>query len=149
SLPRQQGIAVSGPVLLFALATTVTVALLLGLLASRRSSAGDLQEALSAGARSHTGAPGSHRLRRLLVTGEIATTRVILIGAGLLGRSFLGLVSTSPGFRPDNLITMEFSPPAASWARATEQPGSAQQIDLMNTILSRLGAIPGVERVGL
>src|SRR6267142_4506438 len=111
NLPRQQGIAINTSVLLFALAAIVAVAVSLALFAAWRADAGDLQEALSAGSRSYSGGGTSHRVRSFLVVGEIATTLVILAGAGLLGRSFLRLISTSPGFRPENLITMEFSPP--------------------------------------
>jgi putative ABC transport system permease protein len=70
-----------------------------------------------------------------------------LVGAGLLGRSFLRLISTSPGFRQENLITMEFSPPPLQWQ--AEQPAAVRQIHQMDDILTRLRAIPGVETVGL
>ena len=150
NLPRQQGIAMNPAVLLFALAATVAVAVSLGLFAAWRAAQGDLQEALSAGSRNYSGTGASQRLRGFLVAGEIATTLVILVGAGLLGRSFLRLISTSPGFSPQNLITMEFSPPNPQrQAGATEQPAIARQIHLMDDILTRLRAIPGAETVGL
>jgi predicted permease len=147
SLPRQEGIEINTPVLLFALVATVAVAVSLGLFAAWRAGGGDLQEALSVGSCSYTGL-GAQRLRGFLVIGEIATTLVILVGAGLLGRSFLQLISTSPGFRQENLITMEFSPPVPlDWSMS--QSAIAQQIRLMGDIVSRLDAIPGVEGVGL
>ena len=111
NLPRQQGVAINTPVLLFALAAIVAVAVSLGLFAAWRAAGGDLQEALTSGSRSYTGTGSSQRFRGFLVIGEIAATLVILIGAGLLGRSFLRLIATSPGFSPQNLITMEFSLP--------------------------------------
>jgi predicted permease len=147
NLPRQEGIEINTPVLLFALGATVAVAVSLGLFAAWRAGGGDLQEALSVGSCSYTGL-GAQRLRGFLVIGEIATTLVILVGAGLLGRSFLQLISTSPGFRQENLITMEFSPPVPlDWSMS--QSAIAQQIRLMGDIVSRLDAIPGVEGVGL
>lgn len=149
NLPRQQGIAMNIAVLLFAVAAIVTVAFLLGLFAAWRAGAGELQETLRAGSRSYSGSGASQRLRGILVIGEIAITLVILVGAGLLGRSFLRLISTSPGFRQDHLITMEFSLPAANWDKATDQSAIARQIHLMDDILSRLRAIPGAESVGL
>jgi predicted permease len=148
SLPRQQGIAVNTPALLFALAAVVTVAVLLGLFAAWRSASGNLQEALSAGSRSYSGSRASHRLRRFLVMGEIATTLVILVGAGLLGRSFLRLISTSPGFRQENLITMEFSPPIPPDFSKTPT-AILRQIHLMDDLMTRLRTIPGAETVGL
>ncbi len=149
NLPRQEGIAVNGPVLLFAVAASVAVAVSLGLFAAWRAGAGDLQEALGSGSRSYTGGGGSQRLRGFLVVGEIATTLVILVGAGLLGRSFLRLISTNPGFRQENLITMEFSPPIPQGQWGTDQSAMARQIHQMDDILARLGTIPGAETVGL
>jgi len=149
NLPRQQGIAVNTSVLLFALAATVAVAISLGLFAAWRAGAGDLQEALGSGSRSYTGGGGSQRLRGFLVVGEIATTLVILVGAGLLGRSFLRLISTNPGFRQENLITMEFSPPIPQGQWGTDHTAMARQIHQLDDILARLSAIPGAETVGL
>lgn len=150
NLPRQQGIAVNTPVLLFSLAATVAVAVSLGLFAAWRTSQGDLQEALTAGSRGYSGARNSEQLRGFVVVGEIAATLVILIGAGLLGRSFLRLISTSPGFSQRNLITMEFSPPnPQGQVFAMDQAGIARQVRLMEGILTRLRAIPGAEAVGL
>jgi predicted permease len=147
NLPRQQGIAINTPVLLFALAAIVAVAVSLGLFAAWRAGGGDLQETLSAGSRAYTGTGASQRFRDFLVIGEISTTLVILVGAGLLGRSFLRLMSTSPGFRQENLITMQFSPPTPQWQ--ADQSTIVRQIHLMDDILSRLRAIPGAETVGL
>jgi predicted permease len=149
NLPRQQGISINTSVLLFALAAIVAVAVSLGFFAAWRAGTGDLLEALSAGSRTYSGGGASHRMRGFLVVGEIAITLVILVGAGLLGRSFLRLISTSPGFRQENLITMEFSPPTLAWEEAITSPAVARQIHLMDDILARLRAIPGAETVGL
>lgn len=146
-LPRQQGIAVNMPVLLFALAAIATVAFSLGLFSAWRAGVGDLRPALSASARSHSGSASSQRLRGFLVVGEIAVTLVILIGAGLLGRSFLRLISTNPGFRSENLMTMEFSPAVPKWEDGL--PAIARQIHMMDDIVSRVSAIPGAQSVGL
>ncbi len=144
NLPRRQGVAINAPVLLFALAAIIAVAVSLGLFAAWRAAAGDLQKALTAGSRGYCGASATHRLRGFLVAGEIATTLVILLGAGLLGRSFLQLISTDPGFRSQNLITMEFSPP-----NPREPAAMLRQVHLMDDILTRLRAIPGAQTVGL
>jgi len=128
NLPRQEGIAINTSVLLFALAAIVAVAFSLGLFA----------------------AWPSQRPRSFLVIGEIATTLVILVGAGLLGRSFLRLISTSPGFRQENLITMEFSLPIPqAQLFAMDQSFLTRQIHQLDDIMSRVRAIPGAETVGL
>jgi predicted permease len=149
NLPRQQGIAINTPVLLFALASTIAVAVSLGLFTAWRAGGGDLNETLRAGARTYTGTGASQRFRGFLVIGEIAITLVILVGAGLLGRSFLRLISTSPGFSQQNLITMEFSPPIPQGNLDADQSAIARQVHLMDDILARLRAIPGAQSVGL
>jgi predicted permease len=149
NLPRQEGMAVNAPVLLFAFAAIVAVAVSLGLFAAWRPITGDLQEALTAGSRTHTSPGTSQRLRGFLVIGEIAATLVILVGAGLLGRSFLQLISTNPGFSGHNLMTMEFSLPTPQWQQGMEDPEVARQIHLVEDILTRLRGIPGAETVGV
>jgi predicted permease len=149
NLPRQQGMAINTPVLLFALAAVVAVAVSLGLFAAWRAGRADLQDALTSGARGNTGSGSSERFRGFLVVGEIAATLVILIGAGLLGRSFLQLVSTSPGFRAQNLITMEFALPIPKGQWMMEQTAMLRQLHLLEDVLARMRAIPGVETVGL
>ncbi|MGC2404320.1 MAG: ABC transporter permease [Acidobacteriaceae bacterium] len=144
NLPRQEGIGVDLPAVLFALAATVAVAISLGLFASWRATQGELQEELSASSRGYSGSGATHRLRSLLVAAQIAVTLMILVATGLLGRSFLRLVSISPGFNPKRLITMEFSPPHAEDPEAT-----VRQIHRMDEMLTRLRAIPGTESVGL
>jgi predicted permease len=148
NLPRQEGIAVNASVLLFALAATAAVAVALGLFSAWRAGAADLQEALCSGSRSYTGSGGGERLRGSLVIGEIAATLVILVGAGLLGRSFLRLISTSPGFRPENLVVMEFSLPVPlDWSLS--QAEIARQIHLTDELVARVRAIPGAESAGV
>ena len=149
NLPRQQGIAINTPVLLFALAAIVAVAISLGFFSALRTAVGDLQQALSAGSRGYSGSGSTQRLRAFLVVGEIATTMMILIGAGLLGRSFVRLISTSPGFRQENLITMEFSPPVPQGQWGTDEVSVARQIHLFDEVVTRLSAIPGAEAVGI
>ena len=147
NLPRQQGISVNTPVLIFALAAITVVAVSLGLFAAWRATHGDLQEALTSGSRSFTGA--SQRFRGFVVTGEIAATLVILIGAALLGRSFWRLIETSPGFRRQNLITMQFLPPNPQGHVMMDQGDVARQVRLVEEISDRLRIIPGVESLGI
>ncbi len=148
NLPRQQGITVNTPVLLFALAAIVVVALSLGLFTAWRAVRPDVQEALTAGSRTHTGGAASHRFRGFLVTGEIAITLLILIGAGLLGRSFLRLISTTPGFRQANLVSIQVSLPSP-FDFHQDKAAIARQIQLLDDLVTRMRAIPGVETVGL
>ncbi len=145
-LPRKEAIALNPQVLVFAIIMTLFVGGALGILAAWRAGGGGLHDALGSGIRVQTGSTASQRLRRILVIGEIAATLVMLTGAGLLGRSFLRLISTSPGFRPENLITMEFSPPVPPGGM--DDAATVRQIHLLDDITLRLRAIPGVVSVG-
>lgn len=149
-LPRQQAIMIDVPMLVFGLALTVGVVCSLGLFVALRSGGANLRDALAAGSRGYSGRADAQRLRSWLVSGEIAVTLVILVGASLLGRSFLRLVAIDPGFDSRNLVTMELS-----LARPERQSGPPQegfivrQIQLVDESLARLAMVPGVESVGV
>ncbi len=144
TLPRREGIALNMPVLLFAIGVSVAVAIALGVFSSWRASTGDLQQALTATSRGMTAARSTQRMRVMLVTGEIATTLTILIAAGLLGRSFLRLIETSSGFRPENLITVQFSLPESPLANA-----KGEEVQRVQRIVDRIRATAGVESAGV
>ena len=149
SLPRQQGIAINGTVLLFTLAATLAVAIGLGLFAAWRVGGVDLADALSAGARGYSSA--SQKARSSLVIGEVAATLVLLVSAGLLGRSFLRLISVSPGFNGDNLLVLKFSlpQPQDELTPPQRQAEIARQTQFLDNVLERVRAIPGVESAGV
>ncbi|HJT17398.1 MAG TPA: FtsX-like permease family protein, partial [Thermoanaerobaculia bacterium] len=100
--------------------------------------------ALTAGSRSFTASRSTQRMRVLLVIGEIATTLTILIAAGLLGRSFLHLIETNPGFRAEKLITVQFSLPASPLANA-----QLQDVQRVDRIVERLRGVGGAESAGV
>lgn len=141
NLPRQQGIAINGTVLLFTLIATLIVALGLGLFAAWRAGGLDLNESLGAGSRSYSA--GSQKARSALVTGEIAVTLMLLVGAGLLGRSFLRLISVNPGLNGEHLILATFEP-----TRPRTYNASFRQVQLIDSVLPRVRAIPGVQFAG-
>lgn len=154
NLPRQKGIAMNPQVLLFALAITILVGLSLGLFTAWRAGRANLRDALNAGAHQHSGSIAVQRLRNALVIGEIALTLVVMVIAGLLGRSFLRLIETNPGFRTDHLITLQFSfPPRVSVPDAgmgkAASASTLWQVRLIDNLLSRLRALPGAGNVGI
>jgi len=140
-LPRQHSIAINATVLLFTLIATLAVAVALGLFAAWRAGGVNLNDALSAGSRSYSA--GGQKARSALVIGEIAATLMLLIGAGLLGRSFLRLISVSPGLNGEHLIILTFSLPIPQGAGTT-----FRQNHFVDDALSRLRAIPGVQSAG-
>src|SRR6185437_3135411 len=145
SLPQRQGIAINGTVLLFTLVATLIVAVGLGLFAAWRASEVDLSKSLSAGSRGFSA--GTHKARSLLVIGEVAATLMLLVGAGLLGRSFLRLISVSPGFNEQNLLVMKFSFPLTQSFQITPAD-IARQVEFVDDALARVRAIPGVASAG-
>jgi predicted permease len=145
SLPRQQGIDINGTVLLFTLATTLAVAIALGLFAAFRGGEVDLGNALGAGSRGNTSA--SQKARSSLVIGEIAATLVLLVCAALLGRSFVRLISVSPGFSGEKLLLAKFSLPQSDDDSTPQQKQAeiARQTQFLDRAIERVQAIPGVE----
>ena len=143
-LPRREGIALHMPVLLFAIAVTMTVAIALALFSSWRASTAGLQQALTSGSRSLTASQSTQRMRVVLVVSEIATTLTILIAAALLGRSFVHLIATGSGFQPENLLTVQFSLPDSPAAKR-----KADDVQRVDAIVERLRAVGGAENAGV
>ena len=140
-LPRQQAIAINGAALLFTLIATLVVAVGLGFFSASRAGGWDLNEALGAGSRSYSA--GSQKARSALVIGEIAVTLMLLVGAGLLGRSFLRLISVNPGLNGEHLVLATFVPTTPQTTNASIRP-----VQLIDSVLSRLRGIPGVQSAG-
>ncbi len=142
-LPRVHNVIVDWSVLAFALAASVLATLLIGLVPAIRAARRDMRQALSNTQRLQGGSRASHRLRGALVAAQVSLTIVLLVGAGLLGRSFLELLEVDPGFRTgESLILDVWLPEPRDEARAARNAGFLEELT------ARLRAIPGVERVG-
>ena len=143
NLPRLDSISISVPVLLFALALSTAVAVGLGIFTALRATSGDLREALGEGGRAQAGSQRTQRLGRAIVAAQIAITLVLVIGAGLLGRSLQKVLEVDPGFRVDKIVTMDVSLP---WAETPKQKST--QIAFFSNLIDRLRQVPGVHKVG-
>ena len=141
--PLLQTTSLSLPVLAFSLGISLVVAAGLGIFSALRGSSGDVQHFLAEHGRSQTGTPGAHNLGRAIVAGQLATTLVLLTGAGLLGRSLLRLLSIDPGFRTEHIITANL---ALSYAE--KDADKVRRIQFLNELLTQLRAIPGVQEAG-
>ena len=110
NIPRLDAIALDGTVLAFTLAVSVVTGILFGLAPALRAVRVDLSSSMKAGGRSTQGDGGlgssRRRLRSLLVVAEVAISLMLLIGAGLLVRSFVRLQNVSPGFDPEGVVSM-------------------------------------------
>ena len=133
AIPRADEIAVRPVVILFACAVTTITAIVFGLAPALGASRGRL-EALRA--REPAATRGEHRVRDALVVAEVAVAMVLLVGAGLLTRSFVRLQQRDLGFAPDRLLILQVSP-----SRVTSPAF------FYDALLTRLAALPGVEAV--
>ena len=98
---------------------------------------------LAEGGRGQAGSQGSQRIGRAIVAAQIAITLVLVVGAGLLGRSLMKVLEVNPGFRVDKIVTMDVSLP---WLE--DPKAKASQAIFFSTLIDRLKQIPGVRRVG-
>jgi len=143
NLPRLDSVSISIPVLLFAFLLSTTVAAGLGAFTAARATSGDLRKGLEEGGRGQAGSQGSQRAGRVLVAAQIAITLVLVVGAGLFGRSLMKVLEVNPGFRVDKIVAMDVSLP---WV---EDPKSkAVQGIFFANLIDRLKQIPGVRNVG-
>ena len=141
AFPRVDAIALDGRVLAFTAAIALLSGLIFGFAPAVASVSVNLTTALKEGGRS--GSPGrTGRLRSALVVVEIALALVLLAGAGLLLRSFARVVSTSPGFAADRVMTMQITLPSAKYADA------AQRGAFYRTLIDRVRALPNVDEAG-
>jgi predicted permease len=150
NLPGLDNVSVSIPVLFFAFLLSTAVAVGLGGFTAARATRGDLRTSLVEGGRGQAGSQGGQRIARALVAAQIAITLVLVIGAGLLGRSLLKVLEVNPGFRVDNIVAMDVSLPWAkmSQPRADDLKAKSAQGIFFSTLLTRLHQIPGVRSVG-
>jgi putative ABC transport system permease protein len=138
-MPRAEGIGVSGAVLLFALGATILTALLFGV-APALYTAGRGSTALKDGGRAIAGTVRGRLMRRTIVVAEIALAVVVVVGAGLLVRSFAALTAQDPGFQPGALLSFN--------VQFLKQPDGAARAQAAAGMLERLTALPGVAAVG-
>ena len=121
SLPRASEIKVDGRVLWFTILVGVLTGVIFGLAPALQASKSDLNESLKDNSRGATGGLRRNRLRSILVISEVALSVVLLIGAGLLIRSFVRLQNVNPGFNPANLLIVNLSLPASKYSTPVSQ----------------------------
>lgn len=139
--PRIEEVSLDGRVLVFAVVLSVFTSLAFGLFPAWRSSRSDPSLLLRGGSGAR-GATSSQRARTAMVVAEMALATVLLIGAGLLARSFLNLVDWQPGFEVDRLITFSVFPPGGKYSDRESLAG------LYRRIREELSSLPGVVSAG-
>ena len=138
-LPRVKEVTIDLRVLGFTLAVSLLTGILFGLLPALQASRPNLNERLKAGGRSATSDINRQRLRGFLVIAEIALSLVLLVGAGLLIRSFLRLQAVNPGFNSKNVLTMQLDLNGPNYKKGS------QVIAFHDQLLERIKRLPGVQ----
>ena len=139
NLPRLTEIGVDGRVLGFTLSISLLTGLLFGLLPAWSASRSGVGEALKEGGRSSTAGGARQKLRSTFVVVELAVALVLLVGAGLLIKTFWKLRSVEPGFSPDHLLTMRIELPETRYKEVRPQTRFRTQI------LAGMNSLPGVQ----
>ena len=146
NIPRLEAITLDGTVLGFTLTISILTGILFGLVPAVRTVRVDLSSSMKAGGRNTQGEGGfgssRRRLRSLLVVAEVAISLILLIGAGLLLRSFVRLQNVSPGFDPEGLISLRLG---ASTRQFTDREAS---LAYYRPFGEALAAVPGVQMRG-
>ena len=138
-IPRAETIAIDNGVLIFGLALAIVTALVVGFVPAYRATGDASLTSLRESGRAFAGSLRGLRLRRGLVLAEVALALVILIGAGLLVRSFSRLVAVDPGFRPDGVWTVGISFPDRDYG----EDGALTAF--LERLLDEGAAVPGVD----
>jgi predicted permease len=137
-LARLNAIAISSHVLLFALGVSLLTGLVFGLAPAWSGTRLNVAEALNQHGRTATAGPGGQVFRKLLVTIQLALALVLLMGSGLLIRTFSRLRTVDPGFNPRGLLLVNLQLPSSSY------PELPRQTQFRREALRRLNALPGV-----
>jgi len=142
-LPHSLEVGLDAKVLGFTAAVSIAAGVLAGVLPALRLTRGDVSQSLKQGLGRTDSDSGGHRTRSILVVSEVALSLMLLVGAGLMIRSFQRLHGVNPGFDSHNVLTM-----TAMVARA-KFPEPVQEVNFFEQVLRRVRALPGVESAGV
>ena len=142
NFPQFRAIELDLPVLLFTLSLAVVTGLGLGALPALTVARTDLNHSLKESGRSDSYGPEHQRMRATFVMVEVALSVILLVGAGLIIRSFQRVLDTNPGFRPEHVLTASIDLPSTDYRRAE------QAIEFYRHLVDRLRQTPGAAAVG-
>ncbi len=140
NLPRLGEVSPGWPVVLFALTLSIVTGLIVGILPAASAATSRSQDTLRDGTRA-TASPARRRTRAALIVAEVALAMTLTVCGGLLLRSFVSVLNVDPGFKSDQLLTMQMSVPA-------RYGDAASRLAFYDELEARLKALPGVVSVG-
>jgi predicted permease len=138
NMAHAQAIGINAGVLAFALVAALITGLVFGVVPAWRLSHVDPTTAMNEGRRGTAGSRSQHSLHGALVIGQTALSLILLVGAGLLIRSFDRVMSVDPGFEPQHMLSFRVAAPEKRY-------DDERRVELFNRILERLRTIPGVQ----
>ncbi len=136
--PGLEGVSLDGRVVAFATLLAIASAMLFGVAPALEASDTPMHAVLSDGGRAATRGPRTGRARRLLIVGQVAVALALLTGAGLVGKSFVRVLSVDPGFDPRDLLTLRITLDQASYR------GGAEAREFYRVLMPRLLRVAGV-----
>ncbi len=146
NIPRLNSVGVDVKAIAFTFSISLLTGVIFGLVPAFSASRVDLNKVLKDGGRTSQGGGtfgrGHYQIRKLLVISEVALSLVLLIGAGLLIRSYRSIARSNPGFDPHNVLSLRLSLPGIKYSTPDAVSGFYKQLD------ERVKALPGVEYVG-
>ena len=142
ALPAVIDVSLDNWVLAFTFGVSIFTGLLFGIVPALRTARLDLRETLNEGSRGSTAGPGQHRIRGALVATEIALAMLLLVGAGLLLRSFSRMQEVPPGFQADHLLVADIPLSLTAYAKPE------QRYEFFDRLVERARTLPGVRSAG-
>jgi predicted permease len=149
AIPRLAEVGVDWIVLLFALLISIFTGIIFGLAPAFQAMKADMTAAIREGAQGSGYSAKTFRLRSVLIVSELALAVVLMVGAGLLLRTFWGLLQENPGFNPSRVVTASFYLPVPNDPRMDVYGDFSKKTSFIRDVIRRVTAIPGIERAAM
>jgi len=150
SVPRLAEVGVDRAVLLFALLISIFTGIIFGLAPAFQAMKADMTAAIREGAQGSGYSAKTFRLRSLLIVSELALAVVLMVGAGLLLRTFWGLIQENPGFNPSRVVTASFYLPNPNDPKTDVLYGDfSKRTSFFRDVIRRVATIPGIDRAAM
>jgi predicted permease len=149
SVPRLAEVGVDRTVLLFALLISIFTGIIFGLAPAFQAMKADMTAAIREGAQGSGSSAKTFRLRSLLIVSELALAVVLMVGAGLLLRTFWGLLQENPGFNPSRVVTASFWLPNPNDPKTDVYGDFSKRTSFIRDVIRRVDTIPGIDRAAM
>src|SRR6266478_572767 len=149
SVPRLAEVGVDRTVLLFALLISIFTGIIFGLAPAFQTMKADMTAAIREGAQGSGYSAKTFRLRSLLIVSELALAVVLMVGAGLLLRTFWGLLQENPGFNPSRVVTASVYLPVPNDPKMDVYGDFSKRTSFIRDVIRRVATIPGIDRAAM